>query len=426
MPSFTCALCQESRLATRENRVLLPKGDDACAECFRESIVPQFWHSIQHPSEFPFHWGSSPLRFQNYAQYIPAYTEMLKAFFLRRGELETEPGKRVYCLGEGCEEFLGAQRDHRKYELDDVYVCDACFCHVCAWCKKGAEPGHVCTTASAQKDEEIPGLEKGKDYQLCPGCTAPCSLEDGCNSMRCSQCRTEFCVICNEKVTHGDNEHWQPGKPCPRFGKPGDPRALYDDQVRILDDAPAAARAAPEDELLRWRRRFHEKMEDARRRLREMEDFLEDEIGRTRPFTRLRHSFNRALHFVRILSENYGVFDIDERDPGRFFPALPRPAEHRWQQYDNHQEILRFMNAQVGNGLDAEVVNHAWLTLPRLFDLASWYVNHILIEKKEEDLAGGRFRVNFTVNYGHPELDRPFGERAGGRFRGRGLMARAL
>ena len=108
MPSFICAVCLDPHPATRTTRILLPKGDDICAPCFRESLVPQFWDSIRHPSNFPVHWGPTPLRFQNYAQHIPEYAEMLEAYRLRQGELETPGQERVYCEGAECGEFLGA------------------------------------------------------------------------------------------------------------------------------------------------------------------------------------------------------------------------------------------------------------------------------------------------------------------------------
>ena len=59
---------------------------------------------------------------------------------------------------------------------------------------------------------------RGKDYQLCPGCTKIRCLGSGCNHIICP-CKASFCFICGDAVP-ADSNHWAIGI-CPRYGPPG-------------------------------------------------------------------------------------------------------------------------------------------------------------------------------------------------------------
>lgn len=76
----------------------------------------------------------------------------------------------------------------------------------------------------------VDGQTRGKDYQVCPGCSKIVQLRDGCNHIVCV-CLTGFCFICGTQVTHG-SDHWAftQGTPstCPRFGQPNSDRAIFD------------------------------------------------------------------------------------------------------------------------------------------------------------------------------------------------------
>ena len=46
------------------------------------------------------------------------------------------------------------------------------------------------------QEEEASRLEVGRASQPCPGCKRPIQKRDGCDHMKCSQCRYEFCYKC--------------------------------------------------------------------------------------------------------------------------------------------------------------------------------------------------------------------------------------
>ena len=51
---------------------------------------------------------------------------------------------------------------------------------------------------------------------VCPGCSARCQKESGCNRMVCRRCGTVFCYLCSRPIEGHFLEHFQPGKPCAR------------------------------------------------------------------------------------------------------------------------------------------------------------------------------------------------------------------
>ena len=97
---------------------------------------------------------------------------------------------------------------------------------------------HHCDPKREPEIEEraFKGLKLGKDYQICPSeaCKRKIELSHGCNFIRC-HCRATFCFICGQLVRDGFG-HWNSKGGCPRFGQPGDDRAIYDDEDHYDDN----------------------------------------------------------------------------------------------------------------------------------------------------------------------------------------------
>lgn len=97
---------------------------------------------------------------------------------------------------------------------------------------------HECDPSRNAELEEraFKGLVRGVDWQLCPNnnCKRRIELSDGCNHVRC-HCRTHFCFICGRPVVDGQG-HWRQEGGCPRFGKKGSTRAIYDDEDEWNDN----------------------------------------------------------------------------------------------------------------------------------------------------------------------------------------------
>lgn len=86
---------------------------------------------------------------------------------------------------------------------------------------------HVCKDDDTK--DPLEGLQRGRDYQKCPGCSVTVQLSEACNHMFCQHgtCRTEFCYICGEPAT-ARSGHWDYGRSCPRWGQQGSQDAIFD------------------------------------------------------------------------------------------------------------------------------------------------------------------------------------------------------
>ena len=71
----------------------------------------------------------------------------------------------------------------------------------------------------------LKGQIKGKDFQVCPGCSNVLTLKDGCNAMTCV-CFAQFCFLCGQATLH-DSDHYKKGS-CPRWGQPTSEKAMFD------------------------------------------------------------------------------------------------------------------------------------------------------------------------------------------------------
>jgi hypothetical protein len=93
---------------------------------------------------------------------------------------------------------------------------------------------HQCPDKTQAEIEADPfdGLTRGKDYQVCPGCSTKIELAEACNHMEHNipSCNTSFCFICGEHAD-GESAHWASGIGCPRYGHPDEPTAVFDDPM---------------------------------------------------------------------------------------------------------------------------------------------------------------------------------------------------
>lgn len=224
MNPFYCIDCAE----THESAPILVGPYQICESGFRDSIVPQFEKALKNEAEHPVKVNNIALDINNYTAFFSR--EFLSEWRTKQLEYATPIQQRLYC---GCGEFLG-----RSKQLEDAHVflhCRSCRAITCSSCGKAiSELRHHCTT-SEKIEDAFANLKRGDDYQLCPNetCKIKITLADGCNHMTCAFCRTDFCFICGNRAKDR-SAHWSIGNPCPRFGKKGSPRAIYDRQQQFV------------------------------------------------------------------------------------------------------------------------------------------------------------------------------------------------
>lgn len=245
-PLVDCTMCGDRTREDASYKINREYDFAVCSDCAKDGVVPQLLKALQFEANFPPTWGDVTIEITAFLPLLPA--DFYQKFSLKSAEYATPLTKRVYCKGrvvkdgkseEECGAYMGRKILPIPTKPCTRYTCEECETGICAYCSHVArDDSHICTIVV---DDDVEGLR-------CPNnnCRMLVELIDGCNAMKCSQasCGTQFCVICGEVAGH-NSDHWAKGKPCPRFGKKGDPRAIFDEVPE--DEAPEGEEGEDED-----------------------------------------------------------------------------------------------------------------------------------------------------------------------------------
>lgn len=255
--SFRCNLCEDDHIGvpivvnSKHSYVV----DEECAS---DMVVPLIERALASEYSYPPRWGNITVDYKHFLHLLPQ--GFRERFRQKRVEYRTPLSERIYCQAqrekvpgeplEQCGTFLRqksskpAQRRTGGAKVKNCPVCKDPAFSSCTYCGDLLGPDdlavasgpytrraiHRCSNDSNNDDEAaFKGLVLGVDYQRCPGCGLKVQLSEACNHLTClgHSCRTQFCAICGKPATH-DSDHWQVGKPCPRWNRPNDVNAGYD------------------------------------------------------------------------------------------------------------------------------------------------------------------------------------------------------
>ena len=131
-------------------------------------------------------------------EYPKAVTLVAKlAFKDRLRTLDKQKGKIVsaqvnktnrICINATCNGFL-----------DPNFVCMTCGTEFCGKCEKKEGKDHECLQEDLDSVNIVNGLIK------CPGCTLPVFKDEGCDSITCSNCNTNFTYSTGKLGGHGSH-----------------------------------------------------------------------------------------------------------------------------------------------------------------------------------------------------------------------------
>ncbi|KAI7185805.1 hypothetical protein KC316_g4931 [Hortaea werneckii] len=263
--SLNCSVCFETVPLPQARHEI--EGNTICDTCIDDYIVPLFEQATKSESHFPPCWGSTEILPEPFKDFLGA--NLTRQYQRVVCEYRTPAPDRLYCqhsvlassepspgasaqgkialtpqqIEEAVERgenvvicsAMAATRTFAKDPEHKPFTCYKCEGLVCGMCAQSVDEGeHDCTTKpliSSEPEDPFKDLQRGRDYQFCsnhPSCSQVVELREGCNSVSCPACNASFCFICGESVEATDAEHFQAGKPCPRFGQPSTPRAVFD------------------------------------------------------------------------------------------------------------------------------------------------------------------------------------------------------
>ncbi|KAI7159347.1 hypothetical protein KC349_g4191 [Hortaea werneckii] len=225
--TFECTVCCDEKLVDEK---LIITEDAVCTGCFTESILPQFEAAIKHEFLYPVRWGSVAISAADFPEYL--LDEFLLQWLWKEREYRLPINERVYCKhltasGEECGAFFG---EKLGVGCEVVAECNLCGNPACMSCGEGLQDStsqHFCKEEEVDMQDPFTGMQRGKDYQLCPKCQTSINLAAGCNHLICG-CGTSFCYICGVDISRTEMDHFALGMLCPRYGQPGSSAAVYD------------------------------------------------------------------------------------------------------------------------------------------------------------------------------------------------------
>ncbi|KAI7165949.1 hypothetical protein D0869_00419 [Hortaea werneckii] len=225
--SFECTVCCEKKLV--DDKLIITE-DAVCTGCFIESILPQFKAAIKHEFLYPVRWGSVAVSAAEFPEYLP--DEFLLQWLWKEREYRLPINERVYCKhstasGEECGAFFGEKLGVGCEVIAECKLCDNPTCMSCGEGLQDSASPHFCVEEEVDMKYPFTGMQRGKDYQLCPKCQTPINLTAGCNHLFCG-CGTSFCYICGVDISQTETDHFALGMPCPRYNQPGTSAAVYD------------------------------------------------------------------------------------------------------------------------------------------------------------------------------------------------------
>ncbi|KAG2501662.1 hypothetical protein HYH03_000165 [Edaphochlamys debaryana] len=320
-------------------------------------------------------------------------------------------GSMSWCTGKNCENAIECLVDREPGEpLDVICSCSATFCFNC---KEEAHRPVSCETVTRWMTKNSAESENMNwilaNTKPCPKCSRPIEKHQGCMHMTCSQCRFEFCWLCQgDWKEHG--ERTGGFYACNRF-ETAKRKGDYDDEVRRRENAKASL-----ERYMHYFERYdaHSKAREKARQdaSKVSKDWLEQlaDITKT-PTSQLKFindAWSQIVECRRQLKWTYAygyyAFENADRDPELarhkgFFEFLQGDAERSLERLHEAAEKdlgvhVSKARSQVEGGFDAEAFQNFRKNLIGLTDVTAGFFDKLVrqLEKgfgsMEADYAG--------------------------------------
>ena len=189
-----CRICYEEVEEDQKKFNSLPCGHLCCNQCWANYLKSKISEAkVEHikcaeykciqilPEEF-------------ILKHIKGDNVLLNKYekFKLRAEIIKDPNKRQ-CPKPNCDKYLQKSKKNKYVKCENGHK----FCFECL------RPWHGEDSCEKSLDKEFLNWKKNKNLKRCPKCKIYIEKNKGCNHMTCSNCKFEWCWLCEGKYEYG-------------------------------------------------------------------------------------------------------------------------------------------------------------------------------------------------------------------------------
>jgi ariadne-1 len=113
-----------------------------------------------------------------------------------------------FCPGPDCRWIAMASSSCPRYRPFRTATCTSCSTSFCFQCGESPHEPATCSDLREWRSiRESSGFWIKQNAKPCPGCNAPIEKYTGCNHMKCTKCKTDFCWLCLAQLNSHMERH---------------------------------------------------------------------------------------------------------------------------------------------------------------------------------------------------------------------------
>eukprot|EP01006_Ploeotia_vitrea_P024618 TRINITY_DN57445_c0_g1_i1.p1 TRINITY_DN57445_c0_g1~~TRINITY_DN57445_c0_g1_i1.p1 ORF type:complete len:607 (+),score=257.86 TRINITY_DN57445_c0_g1_i1:45-1865(+) len=212
--SYECLVCYEDELKLADLALLDECAHYLCSACMTHYVTDKINDGRVVDMACPDPDCDRLIGISEVRRFVDGKTLEKYESFLLDGYLKSDPNAR-WCLRPGCETAMIGSKDH------PMLVCPQCQYTFCFNCEVEWHADSTCEQYQQWKVDNAQGADKYADWakkntKPCPKCNVRIEKNGGCNHMKCTSCRHEYCWLCNETYKVG---HYALNESHPCYGK---------------------------------------------------------------------------------------------------------------------------------------------------------------------------------------------------------------
>ena len=194
-----CIICYEDIQEDQKKFNLIPCGHICCTQCWLHYFKSKISEARVEQIKCVEYKCNHIISEEFILKHIKNDKILLKQYerFKLRAEILKDPNKRQ-CPSPDCDKYLQKSKD--KYvKCENGHK----FCFECL------RPWHGKDSCEKSLEKDFMNWKKNKNLKQCPRCKIYTEKNEGCNHMTCTNCKFQWCWLCEGKYEYG---HYSQGK----------------------------------------------------------------------------------------------------------------------------------------------------------------------------------------------------------------------